>query len=104
MLLAIGQTLVGREKERSSGLMHALIFWGFCILLICSLTLYGEGFQEGFHLPFLGGDYLFGYLYVAIKDVMEGIVLLMVVLAISRRAVLKTGNACITRSKPIWSW
>ena len=89
-VLAIGQKrLVGREKERSSGLMHAFIFWGFCILLIRSLTLYGEGFQEGYHLPFLGGDYLFGYLYVAIKDVMEGIVLLMVVLAIYRRAVLK---------------
>ena len=89
-VLAIGQKrLVGREKERSSGLMHAFIFWGFCILLLRSLTLYGEGFQEGYHLPFLGGDYLFGYLYVAIKDVMEGIVLLMVVLAIYRRAVLK---------------
>ena len=89
-VLAIGQKrLVGRAKERSSGLMHAFIFWGFCILLIRSLTLYGEGFQEGYHLPFLGGDYLFGYLYVAIKDVMEGIVLLMVVLAIYRRAVLK---------------
>ncbi|MBR9987065.1 MAG: (Fe-S)-binding protein [Desulfosarcina sp.] len=88
--LAIGQKrLVGRAKERGSGLMHALIFWGFCVLLIRSLTLYGEGFQEGFHLPFLGGDYLLGYLYVALKDVMEGVVLLMVVLAIYRRAVLK---------------
>ena len=88
--LAIGQKrLVGRAKERSSGLMHALIFWGFCVLLIRSLTLYGEGFQEGYHLPFLGGDYLFGYFYVAIKDIMEGVVLLMVVFAIYRRAVLK---------------
>ena len=88
--LAIGQKrLVGRAKERSSGLMHAFIFWGFCVLLIRSLTLYGEGFQEGYHLPFLGGDYLFGYLYVAIKDIMEGVVLLMVVFAIYRRAVLK---------------
>jgi Fe-S oxidoreductase len=88
--LAIGQKrLIGRAKERSSGWMHALIFWGFCVLLIRSLTLYGEGFQQGFHLPFLGGDYLFGYLYVAVKDVMEGIVLLMVILAIYRRAVLK---------------
>ncbi len=88
--LAIGQKrLVGRAAERSSGLMHALIFWGFCILLIRSLTLYGEGFQEGYHLPFLGGDGLLGYLYIAVKDIMEGIVLLMVVLAIYRRAVLK---------------
>ncbi len=88
--LAIGQKrLVGRAKERSSGLMHAFIFWGFCVLLIRSLTLYGEGFQEGFHLPFLGGDGLFGYLYLALKDITEGIVLLMVILAIYRRAVLK---------------
>jgi len=44
--LAIGQKrLVGRAKERSSGIMHAFIFWGFCVLLIRSITLYGEGFQ-----------------------------------------------------------
>ena len=32
---------------------------------------------------------LLGYLYLALKDIMEGIVLLMVVYAIFRRAVLK---------------
>ncbi|MDP2646794.1 MAG: heterodisulfide reductase-related iron-sulfur binding cluster [Desulfobacterales bacterium] len=90
VILAMGQKrLVGRAKERSSGIMHALIFWGFCVLLIRSLTLYGEGFQEGYHLPFLGGDSLAGYLYIAVKDIMEGIVLLMVILAIFRRSVLK---------------
>ncbi len=31
--LAMGQKrLVGRKKERASGVMHALIFWGFCVL------------------------------------------------------------------------
>ena len=90
VILAMGQKrLVGRKKERASGIMHALIFWGFCILLIRSLTLYGEGFVEGYHLPFLGDDYILGYLYIAIKDIMEGIVLLMVIYAIFRRAVLK---------------
>jgi len=90
VILAIGQKrLVGRAKERSSGIMHAFIFWGFCILLIRSLTLYGEGFQQGFHLPFLGGDYLLGYLYVALKDIVEAIVFLMILLAFFRRAVLK---------------
>lgn len=89
-VIAIGQKrLVGRKAERSSGVMHALIFWGFCILLIRSLTLYGEGFQEGFQLPFFGGDFLLGYLYIALKDLMEGIVLLMILYAIFRRAVLK---------------
>ena len=90
VFLAIGQKrLVGRTKERSSGIMHAFIFWGFCILLIRSLTLYGQGFQEGSHLPFLGDDYLLGYLYTALKDIMEGIVLLMIIYAFFRRAVLK---------------
>jgi hypothetical protein len=55
VILAVGQKrLVGRKKERVSGFMHALIFWGFCILLIRSLTLYGEGFVKGYHLPFSG--------------------------------------------------
>jgi len=90
VVLAIGQKrLVGRKKERASGLMHAFIFWGFCVLLIRSLTLYGEGFVHGYQLPFLGDQYILGYLYIAIKDIMEAIVLLMVIYAIIRRAMLK---------------
>lgn len=90
LVMAIGQQrLVGRKKERSSGIMHALIFWGFCVLLIRSLTLYGEGFAEGFQLPLLGGEHLLGYLYIAVKDIMEGVVLAMVIYAIFRRAVVK---------------
>jgi len=90
VILAIGQKrLIGRSKERGSGIIHAFIFWGFCVLLIRSLTLYGEGFQEGYSLPFFGGDHLIGYLYVTLKDIMEGIVLLMIIFAFFRRAVLK---------------
>ena len=89
-VFALGQKrLVGREKERSSGIMHAFIFWGFCVLLIRSLNLYGQVFHEGFHLPLFGDDYLLGYLYTAVKDIMEGIVLLMIIYAIYRRAVVK---------------
>lgn len=90
MVLAVGQQrLVGRAKERSSGIMHAFIFWGFCILLIRSLMLYGEGFQKGFELPFFGEQHLLGYVYIALKDFVEGIVLAMVIWAIYRRAVVK---------------
>ncbi len=89
-VMAMGQKrLVGRKKERASGLMHALIFWGFCILLIRSITLYAEGFSQGWHLPFLGDEFFLGYLYIALKDVMEAIVLLMVIYAVFRRACLK---------------
>ena len=90
VVIAIGQKrLVGRKKEWSSGLMHAFIFWGFCILLIRSLNLYGEGFVKGFQLPLFGDGSILGYLYIALKDIMEGIVLLMASYAIFRRAVLK---------------
>ncbi|NOX35427.1 MAG: (Fe-S)-binding protein [Deltaproteobacteria bacterium] len=90
VVIALGQKrLVGRKKERVPGIMHALIFWGFCILLIRSLSIYGEAFVKGFHLPFLGDEFLLGYIYIAVKDIMEPIVLLMVLYAVFRRKVLK---------------
>ncbi len=90
VVFAIGQKrLVARKKERIPGIMHALIFWGFCILLIRSINLYGIGFAEGFEIPFLGDDTIPGYLYLFLKDITEGIVLLMVIYAIFRRSVLK---------------
>jgi Fe-S oxidoreductase len=90
VVIALGQKrLVGRKKERASGIMHALIFWGFCILLIRSITLYGEGYVHGFQLPLLGESSILGYLYIGLKDIMEGVVLLMVIWAFYRRMVVK---------------
>lgn len=89
LMLSIGigqRRFIGRKRERISGWIHALIFWGFCILTIRSLTLIGEGFQHGFHLPFLGQKSLMGYFYLLLKDVTEGIVLLAVLFAMYRRS------------------
>jgi Fe-S oxidoreductase len=89
-VIAIGQKrLVGRKKERASGIMHALIFWGFCVLLIRSITLYGEGYVHGFQLPLLGESSILGYLYILLKDIMEGVVLIMVIWAFYRRLVVR---------------
>jgi Fe-S oxidoreductase len=88
--IAVGQKkLIGRKKERISGIMHALIFWGFCILLIRSLTLIGEGFQSGFHLPLFNDSNILGYGYIMLKDVAEGIVLCMILFALYRRIIIK---------------
>jgi Fe-S oxidoreductase len=90
VVIALGQKrLVGRKKEWAPGIMHAFIFWGFCILLIRSLSLYGEGFVQGFQLPLFGDNFILGYLYIALKDIMEAVVLLMVIYAIYRRAIVK---------------
>jgi heterodisulfide reductase subunit C len=89
-IIAIGQKrLVGRKKEWASGIMHAFIFWGFCVLLIRSISLYGEGFVHGFQVPFFSENWLLGYLYIMLKDFMEAIVLIMVIYAIYRRAIVK---------------
>ena len=90
LIIAMGQKrLAGRKKERASGIMHAFIFWGFCILLIRSINLYGEGFVHGFQLPLFSENWLLGYLYMLLKDLTEGIVLIMVIYAVYRRAVVK---------------
>lgn len=98
LAIALGQKrLVGRKKERASGIMHALIFWGFCVLLIRSLHIYGEAFVDGFQLPLLGDDSILGYLYMGVKDIMEGIVLAMIVYAFYRRLIVKPKRLHNTR-------
>jgi len=67
------------------GILHIMIFWGFVVLALRSMTLYGLGFQVGFTLPLLGGT--LGDLYNLFKDVFEIIVLFACVAAILRRAI-----------------
>ena len=43
-----------------SGLMHAVIFWGFLVVALRTLTLFVQGYSPAFHLPFLGPDDLLG--------------------------------------------
>src|ERR687891_1654910 len=49
--------VVGQRKllqRFGPGLMHALIFWGFLILLTTIIEVFGEIFDEGFAIPFIG--------------------------------------------------
>src|SRR4030065_198741 len=43
------------------GIIHILLFAGFMILSLRSLTLLGRGFSSEFHLPFLTGAAGFSY-------------------------------------------
>ena len=46
---------VGQRKflrgEQPAGIMHALIFWGFLVLLAQIVTLYGRAFSAGWSPP-----------------------------------------------------
>ena len=88
LIMGVGQEkLIGRKRERASGIMHALIFWGALMVGIRELTLMGEGFVSGFqeYLPFLSSDYWLGFAYISIYNVGEVIVLSMVMVALFRR-------------------
>jgi Fe-S oxidoreductase len=90
LLLRIGfgqNKLIARERERSAGAMHFFIFWGFVILGLREILVFGEAYQPGFQdsLPLLGAHSIGGYLYTFVYNVLEVLVFCMVVFALWRR-------------------
>ena len=86
--VAFGQSRM--FKEPGAGIMHALIFWGFLILLFRSASLIGRAYAPEWSswtlfwfCPVLDGAYTW------LKDVTEVVVLLMVAVATFNRAILK---------------
>ncbi|HIO82650.1 MAG TPA: (Fe-S)-binding protein [Deltaproteobacteria bacterium] len=86
--------LIGRKRERGSGIMHAFIFWGALLIGVRELTLMGEGFVSGFqeYLPLLGSDSWLGYAYITVYNFGEVVVLAMILVALYRRIVSKTAR------------
>jgi Fe-S oxidoreductase len=79
-----GQKGLFFRRERFSGLVHAIIFWGFCVFAIRSFSLFLEGFTD-WELPnnFIGNFYYFW------KDLFAVLVALAILIALYRRWVLK---------------
>lgn len=70
-------------KEKSAGLMHAFIFWGFLVLQLRTLYLMVCAFVPDATIPFIHHPYALA------KDITELVVLLAVGYAAYRRLVLK---------------
>lgn len=51
--IAIAQSRLLSKRDFWPGLMHAVIFWGFCVISLRTITLFGMGYVEGFYLPFM---------------------------------------------------
>ena len=83
--------MVQRKRERSAGLMHLFIFWGFMVLALREVLLFGEGFQSGFQdqLPLLNSGSWLGYFYLFATDWFDAIVAAMVAFALFRRIVVR---------------
>ncbi len=77
----------GQQKfvvgEQPAGWMHILIFWGFLILGLQVVTMFGRAFSEHFFVPGFAPDQLGGPFFV-LRDLMEVIVIGAVSVAIYR--------------------
>lgn len=85
LVYAIGQKRMFHEPV--AGVMHALIFWGFLVFSVRSISMVVEGFTSGWELPFLHTP--FGFAYLLTKDVFALLVLAGVAVAAWRRAITK---------------
>jgi Fe-S oxidoreductase len=65
-----GQQRMVDPEERRPGILHVVIFAAFLVLALRTITLFGVGFSEGFHLPLLAPDAPLGRAYLFLKDVM----------------------------------
>lgn len=57
-----------------AGLAHNVIFFGFVVLLLRTLILWGRGFDASFNLFVLGPDSLLGPPYAFLKDIFAALV------------------------------
>ena len=74
-------------REPLWGLMHAFIFWGFLVVAIRTITLFGIAFSPNFNLPFMNG--VFGNIYALSKDIFQVLVTVGVIVLLIRRIFIK---------------
>lgn len=90
IIFALGQARMARYF--TAGVSHMLIFWGFLLLLLRSLMLWGRGYSESFCLWILC-DNTTGKLYALFKDLFIIVVFLAATVAIINRLVNRKGSA-----------
>jgi Fe-S oxidoreductase len=84
LVVAIAQSKILREPV--AGAMHALIFWGFLVLLTAVLESLGEGLLHGFSFRFLGRLY---EPLAFMQDMFAGLVVVAVLVALYRRFIVR---------------
>ncbi len=65
----LGQKRLVDPEERGPGLLHVVLFFAFLVLALRTVTLFGVGFDPGFHLPLLAPEGALGRAYAFVKDV-----------------------------------
>src|SRR3954469_2018219 len=85
---------VGQKKflrgEQPAGIMHALIFWGFVVLMIEVVELFGRTFEANWDTPGLGPDHGLGPPFFLARDLLEIVVIVGVGYMLYRRLIAHT--------------
>ncbi|MBX9928258.1 MAG: (Fe-S)-binding protein [Gemmatimonadaceae bacterium] len=89
-LLSIGIAQKKIFRDRIAGPMHALIFWGFCVLTAGTIEFLAAGVVPGFSYSRVLPESIFRF-YTSSQDLWGAIVIAMVAMALTRR---------LTRSVP----
>jgi Fe-S oxidoreductase len=76
--------------EQPAGIMHALIFWGFVVLMIQVVTLFGRTFDAAWHIPGFGPDQPLGPPFFLLRDLLEVAVIVGVGYMLYRRLIVHT--------------
>lgn len=71
-------------RNKAAGILHASIFWGFCVLLLLVIEGFIEGYIENFSFAFLGKFYS---LITITQDIFGYVVLLTVTISLIRRYI-----------------
>ncbi len=72
-----------------AGWAHVIVFFGFLVLLLNSLILWGRGFERGFDFWIFGLDQPLGALYAFVRDIFTVLVILGVLIFFYNRAVVR---------------
>jgi Fe-S oxidoreductase len=70
--------------------MHALVFWGFVVLMLQVIMLFGRALDADWSLPGFGADEPLGPPFFIARDLLEAVVIVGVVYMLYRRVVLHT--------------
>ena len=69
---------------------HARVFWGFVVLMLQVVILFGRAFDEDWSIPGFGADQVLGPPFFIARDVLEAVVIVGVLYMLYRRVVLHT--------------
>ena len=74
--------------EQPAGIMHALVFWGFVVLMLQVITLFGRAFDVNWNIPGFGPDQLLGPPFFILRDLLEVTVIVGAGYMLYRRVIV----------------